>query len=683
MSSQERILPLKIPCVYYYENFFDSQEAQEAYDNLSKTIPWETTAKINRWVCLQQQAEDETNNNNSYQYRDAPSKDDGTTLPYSDTVRRLKEKIEDFYNTKHGTNIAFNVCLLNFYEDGSQRIGWHSDREEIGRDTPIASVSLGATRDFCLRSKTAGGQDRATVSLQSGSLVIMENICQHQYLHSIPRQAQITEGRINLTFRCKTVHTAGEEEHERRDRWLEHIVDVAPGDPSTGDFRTVDTEWADSKTILFGDDVRTEFSSPNPHVVYVISCNIGTEKYAAAEISEQLEEWEVVICPWGIAGYVALVQHEEQDIDELNSIRQAPMVLLTLKSVLHVMEYHDHFDLNQINENMNQISGEDLYQFYKQRLMSRDASIPSLSHEGTSVGFRVTSERIGGPHGFRGPEVEREIGGAISEYYSPQAIPKMEDYDIHVRVDVVGSKVIIGTQLNVDDLSKQRHFLRFRNAVSIKCNLAYIMVRLANLEPGQTVLDPFCGSGTLLLEAMEVFSRKISAIGLDVSRRTVRGAEENATAEGLIAERCTFHCCDARALRKHVADNSVDAIITNLPWGVRTGHKQTVQDLQQMYEVFLRSAWYILKDGSRIVMLVLRGLQLTRLLRKLSGRYRLLSATVVRTTNNLPCLLVVERLGRDIVHDGIKAQLAHMSQYVTVSKDLYHAIHMENIDDHN
>jgi hypothetical protein len=46
--------------------------------------------------------------------------------------------------------------------------------------------------------------------------------------------------------------------------------------------------------------------------------------------------------------------------------------------------------------------------------------------------------------------------------------PKMEDYDVNVRVDVVGNLVIIGTQLNVTDLSKDRRFLKYRNVVTIK-----------------------------------------------------------------------------------------------------------------------------------------------------------------------------------------------------------------------
>ena len=62
-----------------------------------------------------------------------------------------------------------------------------------------------------------------------------------------------------------------------------------------------------------------------------------------------------------------------------------------------------------------------------------------------------------------------EVGGAISEYYD-NCKPKLQDYDVNVRVYIVGPNVILGTQLNVVDLSK-RHFLEFRNAVTIKVSL--------------------------------------------------------------------------------------------------------------------------------------------------------------------------------------------------------------------
>lgn len=41
------------------------------------------------------------------------------------------------------------------------------------------------------------------------------------------------------------------------------------------------------------------------------------------------------------------------------------------------------------------------------------------------------------------------------------------DYDVNVRVLIVGSNVMIGTQVNVVEMSK-RHFLEFRNAVTLK-----------------------------------------------------------------------------------------------------------------------------------------------------------------------------------------------------------------------
>jgi tRNA (guanine6-N2)-methyltransferase len=272
------------------------------------------------------------------------------------------------------------------------------------------------------------------------------------------------------------------------------------------------------------------------------------------------------------------------------------------------------------------------------------------------------------------------MGGALSEYYS-NVKPKMNDFDINVRIDVVADNIIIGTQQNVDDLSKGRHFLRFRNAVTIKTNLAYAMIRCANIQPGDLVCDPFCGSGTILLEALDCYrDYRIKCVGMDVSRRSANGARDNALAEGFREDVIQFHCCDARNFRKHLEEESVGAIVSNLPWGIMTGHKN-VSDLQSMYEVFLRTGWYILKPGGRIVMLVLRGLQLTRIIRKLSGRYKLLSVNVVRTTNNLPSIVVVEKLAADEVRDSVKRQLSYLAQFVNVSSEMYQAVHYEKIDE--
>jgi tRNA G10 N-methylase Trm11/alkylated DNA repair dioxygenase AlkB len=673
VDSKYLVQSLATPCVYYDPEFLPEQDAEAYYQDLLKNIKWEKTSKINRWVSLHHEE-----GLDNYQYRDAPG---AANIGFNEVLQKIKEQAEDWCFQQTSEQVTFNVCLLNYYEDGQQRIGWHSDREEIGRSTPIASVTLGTTRQFLIRSKEQGVHDRASFDLVNGSMVVMENICQHQYVHSVPKQPEVTSGRINLTFRCKEHTTAGEEEHERRDDWLKNITDGAAPDSLA---------WSSvvpsAASHIFGDDVQIGELDPGYSIIhYVIKTNLGAERYCAAEIQEVLngadliEEWKVVAQPQGMDGFVACAAPMEAVSSEI--LQKTASVLLKLKSAHHVMKYHTDFSLEEcVTDEFptpQLVTATTMYDYFKKQLGEKRVRISSLEDLETGT-FRATCERIGGPHAFQRPEVESEMGGAMAEYFYPKLRPKMEDYDVCVRVDIVGYRVIVGTQLNVCDLSKDRHFLKFRNAVTVKTNLAYAMVRLANLQPGACIADPFCGSGTIVLEALEVCKKQVYCVGMDVSKRSANGARENAVAENCGDDVCKFVCSDARGLRRHLEDDSVDAIVSNLPWGVMTGQ---TSDLKTLYEIFLRNSWYVLKPGGRVVMLVLRGLQVTRIVRKLSGRYRLLSVNVVRTTNNLPCIIVIEKLAADELRESIKGQLAYMNQYVNVSPEIYQAIHTEDIDD--
>ena len=96
----------------------------------------------------------------------------------------------------------FNGCLLNFYRHGDDRMGWHADDEpEIDNSQPIASLSLGATRDFCLRHRQNTAH-RETLTLSDGDLLIMHPGCQKDWMHAVPTRRRIKTPRINLTFRC-------------------------------------------------------------------------------------------------------------------------------------------------------------------------------------------------------------------------------------------------------------------------------------------------------------------------------------------------------------------------------------------------------------------------------------------------------------------------------------------------
>ena len=97
--------------------------------------------------------------------------------------------------------IDFNSVLANLYRDGRDAMGWHSDDEpELGAQPVIASLSLGATRRFVLKSRHAPAQ-RLALELPHGSLLVMRGDTQRRYRHALPRTARPVGPRVNLTFR--------------------------------------------------------------------------------------------------------------------------------------------------------------------------------------------------------------------------------------------------------------------------------------------------------------------------------------------------------------------------------------------------------------------------------------------------------------------------------------------------
>lgn len=108
----------------------------------------------------------------------------------------IKSKIEKFIPDEDFTSV-----LLNLYNNGNDKMGWHADDEkELGINPTIASVSLGETRRFDIKHKE-NLELHYKFELTSGSLLIMRGALQHHWVHQIPAQKRVKEPRINLTFR--------------------------------------------------------------------------------------------------------------------------------------------------------------------------------------------------------------------------------------------------------------------------------------------------------------------------------------------------------------------------------------------------------------------------------------------------------------------------------------------------
>jgi alkylated DNA repair dioxygenase AlkB len=120
-------------------------------------------------------------------------------LAFTDELTVLKTSVELTLGE------SFNSCLINLYETGKNVIGWHSDSESsLVAGHPIASLSLGAERNFDVRAKdNAPDPDRElTIRMKHGSMLVMGGAMQTYYKHQLRPEAGVKKPRINLTIRA-------------------------------------------------------------------------------------------------------------------------------------------------------------------------------------------------------------------------------------------------------------------------------------------------------------------------------------------------------------------------------------------------------------------------------------------------------------------------------------------------
>lgn len=116
---------------------------------------------------------------------------------WTPTLLKIKKDIEEKCELK------FNSVLVNLYRSGEDYMGPHQDNEkELGQNPVIASLSLGAERDFIFKHKKT--KEKVSLSLESGSLLLMRGELQKHWSHALPKRLKEKQARLNLTFRFIT-----------------------------------------------------------------------------------------------------------------------------------------------------------------------------------------------------------------------------------------------------------------------------------------------------------------------------------------------------------------------------------------------------------------------------------------------------------------------------------------------
>ncbi|MEM2138768.1 MAG: THUMP domain-containing protein [Candidatus Woesearchaeota archaeon] len=248
--------------------------------------------------------------------------------------------------------------------------------------------------------------------------------------------------------------------------------------------------------------------------------------------------------------------------------------------------------------------------------------------------FKVECERLGN-HDFKSTDVEIEIGKILFDELKKNKTNNKTEYDnpeVIFYFFINQNKVYFGLDFSGFDLSKRQYKI-FNHNESLKGNVAYSLLRLADFDKKKCLLDPFMGSGTILIEAalyvsnfpvqyynknklsftklidskkiFESEDKKIKKIkkaeiyGYDYQMRYLEASKKNAKLAG-IDKIINLSKCEIEWLDTKLKKNSIDFIITDPP---RYSKNRNEKDFEKIYNELFYQSDYILKKNSFITIL--------------------------------------------------------------------------------
>jgi tRNA (guanine10-N2)-dimethyltransferase len=179
---------------------------------------------------------------------------------------------------------------------------------------------------------------------------------------------------------------------------------------------------------------------------------------------------------------------------------------------------------------------------------------------------------------------------------------------------LTSNKLVFGiklTEITPKTFSERRPRKKpFFHPSAMPSKLARCMVNLARAKAGELVLDPFCGTGSVMVEAAFVGCR---VLGFDVQRRMAEGTRRNLKHFGVEPEGLVI--ADSRKLPL----TQIDHVVTDPPYGrSATTMKSTTK---QIVEGVLGSARVLLCEGQLICIASPKTLNIASLGVKLGYRH--------------------------------------------------------------
>ena len=248
--------------------------------------------------------------------------------------------------------------------------------------------------------------------------------------------------------------------------------------------------------------------------------------------------------------FILYKEHLEFSIDEVNAIVHTldPNAKIQKISNLVIVNSKTKSDEIARRASFVRVVGQILKRDFQMNLQKQNIEI--LNDKTFACRIINLSSRI-----IDIPKLESEIGRKITKLTNSKV--KLENPDFTVHVIITENENILG--VSPRKIKERRPKKKHNHPHQLDWKLTRAMINLIGLEKGKTICDPFCGTGTTLLEA-ELLG--LNGIGLDFDRKMWQKTKENLEANGF--KSIVFNS-DFQGLTMFA--DQFDAIVTDLPYG--------------------------------------------------------------------------------------------------------------------
>ncbi len=181
---------------------------------------------------------------------------------------------------------------------------------------------------------------------------------------------------------------------------------------------------------------------------------------------------------------------------------------------------------------------------------------------------------------------------ALADVYTKNRVVNLEDPDIEIRTLITDKEIFVGikiaeinrTQFEGRKVQNRPYF----SPISLHPKIARALVNLSQIKRNKTLLDPFCGTGGILIEAGLI---GVKVIGSDIEEKMIDGCKKNLDFYKI--KNYNLFCSDIGKIKKYISE--IDAIVTDLPYGKSTTTKG--EDIDILYKRAFKSMSKVLKEN--------------------------------------------------------------------------------------